>query len=200
MSRLFDDGSSEYLERDQAVIGTPPFAMVCLFNTNDMDVTQILMSITDKDVDNQFFILQLSDVTNTILAGTQDALGGYWAYSTSNYSAGIWQHACGIWAATDDRRALLEGVNKGIETSFAAPLNLDRTSIGRLGRATPNEYMSGMIAEAAIYDLSQWPGATDSDKADNFEKILPSLAKGFSPLFFPLGLKAYWPLIREANI
>ena len=56
-----------------------------------------------------------------------------------------------------------------------------------------------MIAEVAIYDLSVWPGATDSDKADNFEKILPSLADNFTPENYPLGLVAYWDLIRGLN-
>ena len=58
--------------------------------------------------------------------------------------------------------------------------------------------MSGMIAEVAIYDLSVWPGATASDKADNFEKILPSLIR-YTPGAYPLGRVAYWDLIRDIN-
>ncbi|MCK5601494.1 hypothetical protein KAR91_06490, partial [Candidatus Pacearchaeota archaeon] len=87
----------------------------------------------------------------------------------------------------------------GTNATNRTPVSLDRTSIGRRGTSSPIKYMSGMIAEAAIWDLSNWPGATSGDKADNFEKILPSLVKGCSPLFFPLGLKAYWPLIRSLN-
>jgi hypothetical protein len=73
--------------------------------------------------------------------------------------------------------------------------NHDSTAIGRFNDSTPGGYFNGTVAEAAYWDLSSWPGATASDKADTFEaQALLSLAAGYSPLFFRLGLVAYWPL------
>lgn len=199
MARLFDDASTEYLEIDQAVLAGVPLAMACFFNTDDLENSQCLISILDKDVDNQFFALQITASDDRVRATTQDAFGGYSAVTTGDQSANTWHHACGLFVATDDRRVFFDGGSKGTNSGDATPLNLDRTSIGRLGRATPALYMSGMIAEVAIWDLSDWPGATASDKADVFERIVPSLAKGLTPNAYPSGLVPYWDLIRSLN-
>ena len=133
----------------------------------------------------------------------ENALGAS-AVSTSGRSTGTWHHACGIFASATDRRAFIDGGSKGTNTDDYAPAGVNVTNIGcqyRFSAEPPRmSFVSGKIAEAAIYDLSNWPGATASDKADAFEKILPSLAKGFTPLHFPLGLVAYWPLIRSVNV
>ena len=195
MARLFDDAQSEYLQIDQAVLTGLPLAMVCFFNTNDMASSQTLMNIVDKNVEDQGFFLFLHTSIDIVAAGSY---GGDWSHASSSisYSVNTWHHACGLFVSDTDRRAFIDGGSKGTDATDITPVGLDRTCIGRNADSSPNNYMSGMIAEAAIWDLTNWPGATNADKADNFEKILPSLAKGFSPLFFPLGLSAYWPLIR----
>lgn len=199
MARLFDDGATEYLEIEQAALAGAPLAITCLFNTNDMDNSQALVFILDKDVDNHWLGLFITANNDRLNADSQSEIGGVRATTTSSYLVNTWHHGCGIWATVTDRRAFLDGGSKGTDVNSITPANLDRTSIGRLGRATPAVYMSGMIAEVAIWDLSSWPGATDSDKADAFEKILPSLAKLYTPKHYPLGLVAYWPLIRGLN-
>lgn len=199
MARLFDDVQTEYLEINQAVVSGTPFATVFLFNTNDDSGYQTPFFLGDKDVDAEFFEVILNKDDHKIWAITQQA-GGVWAITSTNWSLNTWHHACAIFASSTDRRVLIDGGGKGTNATDKTPAGLDRTSIGRRGRLSATHYVSGLIAEAAIWDLSDWPGATASDKADNFEKIIGSLAKGFSPLFFSLGLKAYWPLMRDEDI
>lgn len=199
MARLFDDASSEYLNIDQAVLSGTPLAMTCFFNTNDLTIHQSLMFLGDKNVEDHYFEVQLNEVSDRVLARTKDGGTTQFAITSTSYSANTWHHACAIFASPIDRRIFIDGGSKGTNTTSATPANLNRISIGRLGRLSPTLYLSGMIAEAVFYDLSKWPGATDSDKADNFEKIIPSLAAGFTPDNYPLGLIAYWDLIRGLN-
>lgn len=204
MSRLFDDAQNEYLTHAVAVKNATPFAMVCWFNSNDATIQQSLMAIGDADNNANYFVMFLrGNVAGDYLYADLAAQGsGTAAVTTTGYSTGTWHHACAIYASSTDRRALIDGGSKGTDAVNKTPTagNLDTTSIGVLDRLNDFGPMSGMIAEAAIYDLSVYPGATDSDKADYFEtNVLPGLVKKFSPLFYPLGLKAYWPLIRGIN-
>jgi len=199
MARLFDDAATEYLEIDQAVVTSLPLAMACWFNMDVDDVAVHLMSLVDKDSDSKYCNLRALSTDKKVGLHTK-ANGGETVYTTTSWTINTWHHACALNVAANDRRVFIDGGSKGTSAEAKPlPTDWDRTSIGRAGKSTPAGYMSGYIAEVAIWDLTNWPGATNADKADNFEKILSSLAKGFSPLFYPLGLKAYWPLIRGLN-
>ncbi len=200
MSRLFNDAATEYLYVNQAVANMP-FAMGCWFNSNDLSNYQCLMALVDKDTTNDFYriLMNTSAVNDKLRADSFHTPSSGVATTTTGFSVNTWHHTVAIYASATDRRVFLDGVGKGTNASNVTPVNLDRTSIGIDARSTLFYPMSGMIAEEAIWDLSDWPGATDALKADTFEKILPSLAKAFSPLCFPLGLVAYWPLIRGLN-
>jgi len=200
MARLFDDAQNEYSEIDQAVLSGRPLAMVCWFNTDDDTSTQSLMIITDKSAAFDYLRLYIHG-NNDITAYDRSATASDGAKELTGFAVNTWHHACGIFVSATDRRVILNGTLKATNaTNVGAINNLDRTSLGRysvIGSET--NYLSGMIAEAAIYDLSAYPGDTAADKADYFEKAIASMAKGFIPLFYPLGLKAYWPLIRGLN-
>lgn len=196
MSRLFDDAQTEYLQRNQAVLSGAPLAMVCWFNS-DAGVHQTLMGISDKDEEDHFFILHLTD-GDKLWAYVYAGVGNEGtAIATSDWSVDTWHHVCALFVGHNDRRVFLDGGSKGTNAGGATPANLDCTFIGRRTKATPTYYMSGMVAETAIWDLSSWPGATASDKADNFEAILGALAGGASPQTYPLGLVAHWYSIDD---
>lgn len=199
MARLFDDAATEYLRIETPIIAGTPFAVGVWFN-RDADNESVLFSLVDKDVDNHYFALNVLTAAeaNAVRMDVQ-AAGGASAVTSSGVTNGVWHHALGICATNTDRRVLLDGGSKGTNATDKTPANMDRTAIGYLARATPFRYMSGDIAEVGLWDLSNWPGATGTNKADAFEKIAGSLAAGFSPLHFPLGLVAYWPLIRGLN-
>lgn len=198
MARLFDNVQEEYLERDQAILAGAPFAFVCKFNTDDIvsKLNKILFWMGNKDNDNEGFYVYLNYLNDTIRVVTKHAGVGKTATVSASYLQDTWHHACGIWASLSDVRALFDGANKGTSPVITgAPTGLDRISIGRRGQSTAGLYMSGMIAEAAIYDLSAYPGATASNKADYFEaNILPHLVAGEPPGDYTTGLESYWPL------
>jgi len=203
MSRLFDDTSSEYLYLAAAPVVAYPFAMACRFRSDDLTLNQSLMWVGDKDDSDHHCWLQLAgDVAGDYVQAASHHYGGgtaYWAETSLAYSANTWQHAAGIWLAVDERHVYLNGGNKGSSAdAVSAIADHDAVSIGMNRDVSPNKPMSGMIAEAAIWDLTAW-GADDAARELAFEKALASMASGYSPGFFPLGLKAYWPLVRGLN-
>lgn len=198
MSRLFDDALTEYLGYGGAVAGLP-LAMACFFNTDDLTIEQVLISISDASVQADYHRLVLSGSLGGDPIRAQSCVAPLCvvATTTSGYSANTWHHACALFVSATDRRVFIDGGSKGTDINSKSPSNLDVTTIGYVRASAGHHPFSGMIAEAAIWDLSAWPGATDSDKADNFEKILPSLAKVYTPEHYPLGRVAYWNLVRE---
>lgn len=200
MARLFDDAQSEYLQIEQAVLSGVPLAFVCRFNINDESISHALVGICDKAEPNEYFLLmvQSSGASSTVLVAARSTGASDWAVTTSGYTENTWHHAAGIFVSATDRRAFIDGGSKGTNATDITPTGLDRLFIGMTRDNTPAIPASGMIAEVAIYDLSAWPGATDSDKADNFEKVLPSLVH-YTPAAYPLGRVAYWDLIRDLN-
>lgn len=199
MARLLDDAATEYLNIDQSPIVSYPFVIACRFNSDIINTYQTLISIVDKDVyPGSMYSLSLSNDTKVWVRAYKDPAYGN-AKTSTTYSVNTWHHACAIFASATDRRVLLDNGGKVTNATNVTPVNLDRTTIGYDRRPTSWYPMSGMIAEAAIWDLSVWPGATGADKANNFERIIGSLANGDTPNTYPLGLVAYWDLIRSLN-
>ena len=202
MARLFDNAQNEYLSHAAAVKTATPLALVCCFNSNDDTAIQSLVSISSSTENGNYFqiVVRGDQAGDYLHASLSDDGSGAAAITTSGFSANTWHHACGIFANSTDRRALLDGGSKGTDVANRTPTAgvLNTTSVGILNR--PDDYgpMSGRIAEAAIYDLSAYPGATDSDKADYFEaNVLPYLAAGERPSAYTTGLLAYWDLVSD---
>jgi len=196
MARLFDDAQQEYLKRTTSVpLSSYPFVMACWYFTDALNTDQTLVSLGEGAA-AWYYALQLREDVDDLCAigyGAGQALRQ--ADSSINYSINIWQHACGLWVNSTDMRILLNGANKGTTANVQGAVTPDAVSIGISADSTPFGYMSGRIAEAAIWDISNWPGATASDKANEFERVaVPGLALGWTPLQFPLGLVGYWPL------
>lgn len=203
MARLFDDGSSQYLQNGSAPITAYPFAMACRFRCNDVINLQSLIWVGDKDVDAYYSALFMNGAAggDPVLAfsGKYGLAANQSAASVTGITVDTWHHAAGIFLTTNERHAYIDGGNKGSDTdTVGAIANHDSVAIGGARDSTPAYYMSGDIAEAAIWDLTAW-GASDAERETNFEKAIASMAKGFTPAHFPLGLVAYWPLIRDDN-
>jgi hypothetical protein len=185
MSRLFDDANNEYAEIDSAVVATYPLTMAAWFYTDSIALRQTILAIADKDVADHFHQL----IAHGLAAGDpvryQCQGGGavVIASTTTGFSANTWHHACAIGRNATDRSVFIDGGSEGTNAQDKTPANLDRTSIGRTGDSTPTFYMSGRIAEAAVWNVD----LTDDE--------VVSLAGGVSPLRVrPESLVAYWPL------
>jgi len=191
------NGSTQYLAVGSDLGISRPFAMACWFNVVNTTARHQLMNFgySSSDVEH-WYLAARGDVAGDPIRLRQGTSGqSINVHTTGGYSANTWHHAAGLCVTATDRRVLLDGGNKGTDSTNRPEPTLDLFALGVLKGATVRGYAEGLIAEAAVWDLSGYPEATDSDKADAWEtRVLPALAAGFSPAFFKLGLVAYWPL------
>ena len=191
MSRLFDDAASEYLEDTSgAPVSAAPLSFSCWFYSDDIAVSQCLIQIQDKDAGDHYFSLRAMGGVggDPIRWQVREGATIRNADTSGGFSADTWHHAFAVERSSTDREVYVDGANSGTNTDSAVPGTQDSISIGRMGDSTPTQYMSGRIAEVAIWsvDVSAHVGA---------------LAKGFSPEFFqPESLVSYSRLIRDEDL
>lgn len=206
MARRFNNDNTEYLEIDSAVITAYPTAFACwAYILSDTTTNQSLINLPDKDVTNHYLGLFIGRTDETTFTSrVVRVAGSTFDITDTSTTTGLatWNHYCGIFASATDARVFLDNAGKITDTtSRAFPTGVDRTTIARTGDSTPINEADARIAEVAMWDLSGWPGATDALRATSFENTaLPALAKGFSPLFYPLGLAGHWPLVRDNDL
>lgn len=191
MSRLFDDALNQYLCRNSAVVSGYPFTMACCFNSNDDASIQALLFVGDKDSDVQYHAMLANGAAggDPICANSRDAGGDCNAVTTTGYSPNMWHHACALFIAPNDRRAYIDGGSEGFNDTSRTPVGIDRVAVGVLGRSVLGWYMSGRIAEAAIWNI------------DLSVDEIKSLAGGVSPLKVRRqNLRAYYPLVRDDDL
>lgn len=189
MARYYARASTEYSEAAGAPATAVPLTMACWFNSTTALYDQCLMFIGDKDADYNYFTLMASGAVagDPVRACAAEGEASRAATSTG-YTANTWHHACGVFSATNSRTAYIDGGSAGTNTTVREPAGCDRVSIGRAGQSTAEDYMSGMIAEAAVWSVAL--SAAD----------IAQLAHGQSPLLVQAAsLVAYWPLIRGDN-
>jgi len=115
--------------------------------------------------------------------------GGKW--STAKPATGAWIHRCITYdfgATTNDPLIYNNGVSQSI-TERATPVGtggIPNTAGAIASTIAGGQYWNGRIAEFAIWNRILTADEVSALGADNF-----------SPLFFPIGLVLYIPLIRE---
>lgn len=190
MSRLFNDTFSEFAVINSAVVTAVPITMACWFYWDDDSANDVLMFVGDKDVDDNYWALELrgGDAGDPVAAVTRTEVARVQSASATGPSLNVWNHGAAVFSANDNRLAYLNGTAGTAETTSNTPTGVDRMSLGYLGRASPVDFMSGRIAEAAM-----WSAALFADE-------IAALAKGFPPyLIRPTSLEAYWPLFGYAS-
>lgn len=188
MARLFNDASSEYLEYSSAVLTAVPITMAAWFRSDDAVATQSLVSISRNATTEERFQLRANgspagDPVQALATANNNATVGT-ASTSTGYSVNTWHHAAGVFTSSTSRAAFIDGGSKGTNTTNVTPGTLNTTSLGAYAiPAGRSQYMSGRIAEAAI-----WNAALSDDE-------IAVLARGVSPLYVrPSALAAYWPL------
>lgn len=114
--------------------------------------------------------------------------GNLAAESTSGYSAGVWQHACGVVRGngTDEVEAYLDGGSKGTATQATLPT----ITSPKANVASAN--LGDTRFDGHLSDIAAWStGLSEAEVA--------SLAKGLCPLLCnPEKLEMYWlPFFRD---
>jgi len=190
MARLFDDGSSEYLDAGSSPSTSPPLTVAAWFYSDDATHdSQPIVAIGNDANDTTNFYRVHADSDGAVKAvAYNDATLGVAATSTS-WSADTWHHACGVFSATNSRAVYLDGGGKVTNSTSVTP-TVNKAMIGGLQYSdapafTP--YFSGRICHAAIWSAA----LTDAEVALLAAKISPLLVR-------PQSLVAYWPL-NEAS-
>lgn len=203
MARLFDDAQNEYFYGTPSPVTAYPYVLGAWCRTDDdgLNNSQTILQLADKDVGDNYDGIFLTDgVNGGILKRAQiitiDGGGALPIFTSNSWAVNQWVYVCGLFIAANDRRVLMNNAGKDTSaTNKDVAAALDRVGVGATADSTRAGYFSGRIAWPAIWDLTNWPGATASDKGDEFERVaIPSLVAGWSPLAFPLGLVALWPL------
>jgi hypothetical protein len=191
MARLFDSGDSEYLHYAGAVVASPPVSMAAWFRADNVTAYGALVSLANDGAAG-FLALYLGGplAGDPVMAWHQStAPANETAKTSAGYSADTWHHGLAVFTSLSSRTAYLDGGNAGTGVD---PLgddgSPDFTDIGRRGVGAVQHYMSGRIAEAAI-----WNAALVAAEAQ-------ILAAGYSPLLVrPQNLVAHWPLVRDED-
>lgn len=204
MARTFDRASEEGLEWEGAVapVNAFPFAMSVWVQPSSDALLEVWFSVGNRTVGDSFCML----ITDGTFAGDPLTFfmhdhGGAGGTETASartgntYAVDTWQHCAGV-GVTGKIISYLDGdiANKGVDDSNVhAPNNWDSVGIGTMIDSTPNSWADGQAAWAALWDLTDW-GVDDAAREAEWERVLPSMAAGVSPLFFPRGLRSFWPL------
>lgn len=184
MARFFDDVQSEYLGHAAAIVSAYPLTMAAWVYTDaHTSANQTILAVLDDSSPNYYHSLRIAGWRANIRAESYDGGWGT-ASSASGPDLDSWHHACGVFTAATARAAFIDGGGKGTNSTDITPTGLGATRIAR----RVADYMSGRIAEAAIWNVA----LTDEEVA--------ILGAGYSPLFVrPQNLVAYWPLIRDED-
>lgn len=187
MSRLFDDASNQYLQTTGARVATPA-SFSCLFNVDDVTVSPTLIGFGSTAAARWEGIV--ISASRYVLAYSRQGATIEFASATVQPSLDTWQQGGAVFASPTDRRAFMDGANKGTNTGTCDVTALDMTSIGAIHLAgTMYAYVSGMIAEAGQWDVA----LTDEEMA--------RLGNRASPLSVrPQNLVSYWPLVRDSDL
>lgn len=184
--------ASNFKNTGAAVVTNEPFTFACWFYPINNVNIQTLMSVGDGSPTTfGYFALGFrgDQVGLQVYAFKQNntATQSNYAQSTNPATLNAWNHACGVYSADNSLTVYLNAANSASGSTNCADPTMAMTAIGQNGgNLGPNEFFSGNIAEAGIWDVA----LTLAE--------IQSLAKGFSPkLIRPGNLALYMPLIRE---
>lgn len=170
---------------DSAVVTDYPVSMACWANADTLATNQTAIDLgSTLSTNGQRVFMNASGVNaeSTQSAGTRTAT------TSAAPSTGTWHHIAGVFASSTDRRAFLDGGNKGTSTdSRTWSADIDRTIIAaRIRSGAVAQGFDGKLAEIAIWNVA----LSDDDVA--------SLAKGFRPtLIRPDRIVMYASLISN---
>ncbi|HUS95673.1 MAG TPA: LamG-like jellyroll fold domain-containing protein [Hyphomicrobiaceae bacterium] len=152
MARNFN-GSSDRIDGNPPVTNEP-FTISCWFNSDNVTTAACLVSLSQGASSTVGWGLEArGDVTNDPVRARKGATA--YAVTTTGFAAGAWHHACGVFAADNDRRAYLDGGGEGTDTAnIADPVTPDRVSVGVFGDFTPSNFHLGRVAEVFVWNAA----------------------------------------------
>jgi len=188
VARLFDDANSEYISASISDVSMP--ITMGAWAKHDGNVSGLILGLLNAGADTDRFWLEM--LWSGIMLSTAvvtDNVPTTHKSAAQLVTSGVWSHQLGVFKNLSSRTGYLNGVASAEHT---ATLNNDpivnEVVIGRNNKATPNEYLSGSVAEAAIWDVELTQAEIDI------------LVAGYSPLFVhPQNLIFYAPLVASPS-
>ena len=182
---LILNGSTQYAYSNTPAVTDAGFTVSVWFQGTDVLSQYALWSEDSGSSDNIWSLEASGHVANDPIRCMAYKSGWSVASSTAGFSAGSWQHACGIWEDAAVRDAFVNGGSKGSVSASKAVVNL---AIMYIGKYINGGFLAGKIAEVAVWDTT----LSDAEVA--------LLAGGTLPTSVQAGhLIAYWPLLNDAN-
>lgn len=175
MSRNFVAASSQYLSNAAAVLSAYPITIACWFKASTAHTGALV--VLDDGVSKYNGIGYRNDIPGAIAAFSTGALT---SYTSNTVSTGVWAHAGGVFSASNNRVAYLNG------SAGTADTNNNTGGMGTttgIGQVIGVQFFNGDIAQAAIWNVA----LTTAE--------MQSLASGLSPLLIRFSaLQTYWIL------
>lgn len=188
MARSNTGSTSNYFTNASTPVTGVPCTIASWFNVANVTTFFNLVALTDAGGNAYATLALAGDVGGDPVQAIQSDFGEVTASTSAGFSASTWQHACGVYSATNSRAAYLNGGSKG--TNSSSPPSSGHawanTSVGAFKGSSTSVFspINGSMAETAVWNVA----LTD-------DEVL-SLARGVSPrLVRPTGLVAYWPLV-----
>lgn len=149
MARDFS-GSGQYLIfSGTPPVTTEPLTLSCQFNPDDTGIRKGLLYIRQQGATQWWGIGRTSG--DQIEAHQRGSVFNQ-ATSGGTVSQDTWHVATGVFAGDADRRAFLDGGNKGTNTTDIVTSGVDRIYVG--ARDAGTQEFNGQVAEAGIWDAA----------------------------------------------
>lgn len=156
MGRLFDDASSQYLVSTTTPVTAAPWTMACWALADDSGVggAGAAMSMADGSVDNHYWQLRFNPFSDRLQGVMQGGGGAVSFDGTANaFTINVWHHIAWVETASNDHAIFLDGV-KTTASNPIAPSGIDQLTIGASAIATTDNYWSGVLAEAGVWNVA----------------------------------------------
>lgn len=184
------NGTNQYLTAASTPVAEAPLTLACWFSPDNITSNCTLFQLSNGTPLERFGLAALGALAGDPVRAfcIQNGLEGA-SSSTTGYTAGTMQHACGVFASNTSRTVFLNGGNSATNTNTIAPSGVNAIDIGfRLNAGVAGLFFDGKLAEVGIWNAA----LTAAEVA--------SLAKGMTcDKIRPQNLVFYAPLVRDLN-
>ena len=110
-------------------------------------------SLADKDNGTNQHRLNITN--DDVICSSYDGTDSYDETATNQQASGDWEHACGVWGATNSRKAYSNGASGSGNSVARSVAGEDRFTIGVTADSTPYGFFNGDICEVQIHSTNR---------------------------------------------
>lgn len=162
-----------------------PCTLACWFFPNNVTTYYTLIGTIKGTLSDSYVIVGINGAAGGDPVIVESVGGSAYrsASTTAGYSAGVWQHACGVYAATNNRAVYLNGRYKGTNTdSHSTGETMNRFQIAGFAHDGTNfDGIAGRVAHGCAWNVV----LTDSEVAALYDP------RTRWDLYYPIGRKTY---------